>query len=56
MIWVPTPIYSMLPYLYIISGIIAMVQLDHPAGTCGSLMLMFTGMLVWKQRREKHYS
>jgi len=52
MFWIPNPIYKLLPYLYIVIGIVVFYAMDHPTSDAASFVLLLAGFVVWKQRYD----
>ena len=46
MIWLPTPIYKLLPYLYVIGGIICMVIGFSAHMRFGQIMFLLSGAIL----------
>lgn len=49
---IPKPIYELLPYLYVVSGTIAMLSELPLIGTLSGAALGMTGLLIIVKRRE----
>ncbi|OGV74578.1 MAG: hypothetical protein A3B82_00700 [Methylophilales bacterium RIFCSPHIGHO2_02_FULL_57_10] len=56
----PNKVYRHLPDLYILGGVCVVLNIDHPIGVLGGLMLVAAGLIVFHLRleyrsiREKH--
>lgn len=48
--YVPAFIYELLPYLYILVGILALVKIPGQLGTLSGMLLLVAGLLVFKWR------
>ncbi len=46
----PDRIYRMLPFAYIVVGIIVATEMDSLLGTGSGVLLGITGLLIWKMR------
>lgn len=49
---IPEFIYELLPYIYILVGILAMVKIPGALGVLSGLLLLAAGLLVFKWRLE----
>jgi hypothetical protein len=49
---IPDFVYELLPYVYILVGILAMVKIPGQLGTFSGLVLLAAGLLVFKWRLE----
>lgn len=50
--YMPDFVYELLPYLYTLVGILAMVKIPGQLGAFSGLMLLAAGLLVFKWRLE----
>ncbi len=48
--FLPDRIYRMLPFAYIVVGIIVATEMDSLLGTGSGVLLGITGLLIWKMR------
>ena len=49
---IPTPIYELLPYLYVLAGILAVAGLDTLFGKICGALLIIVGIVVYSARRR----
>jgi len=49
---IPTPIYEMLPYTYMLVGAMALVSIDTIAAKVCGLILLFVGAVIYRTRRR----
>lgn len=50
--YLPAFIYELLPYLYILAGILAVVNLPGRMGALSGVLFLAAGLLVFKWRLE----
>jgi len=50
--WLPEKFYELLPYLYIIGGLIAISDVDTPLGYASGCLLILTGGVIFLMRRD----
>ena len=48
----PEKIYRHLPDLYVVAGVCVILNIDHPIGVLGGLMLVAAGLFVFHFRLE----
>jgi len=51
----PKSIYELLPIVYVVSGVIAFIQLSHDFGQAGGIILISAGLLVTYMRFSHRY-
>jgi hypothetical protein len=54
--WFSDKLYELLPFLYGLVGIIAIVKFDTAIGYGSGALLLFTACLVWFMRRDNRLS
>lgn len=50
---IPKPIYEVLPYLYVGSGVASILNLDVMSGQVSGALLLLAGLIVYKLRVDK---
>ena len=50
--WIPDPIYKVLPPIYVVAGIGALVYSLNVVNVFSGLLLITAGIVVWMQRRS----
>jgi hypothetical protein len=50
--WLPEKFYELLPYLYTIGGVIAIIYTDTPIGYVSGSLLILTGGVIFLMRRD----
>lgn len=50
--WFPKPVYDVLPYLYVLIGGIAILNVDHPIGVLSGGVLLGIGLIIQMARRK----
>lgn len=50
--FLPDWIYRMLPFSYVLVGIIVATKMDSSIAVGSGALLVFTGLLIWKMRAD----
>jgi hypothetical protein len=50
-VWLPAPVYNLLPLVYLVVGIATMLLIDSLFALLSGGMLMLAAALLWKWRR-----
>lgn len=50
MIYLPTPVYEILPYLYLLVGILAVFNTDPIYGRIAGVLLALVGLVIYRMR------
>ena len=50
--WMPGWLYQALPYVYSLSGLVAIYFFEAPPGYSAGILLLFAACLVWMMRNK----
>ena len=50
--WIPQPVYEILPPVYGIAGVVTIFYQLHPINIVSGVLLVAAGVTVWWQRRD----
>jgi hypothetical protein len=50
--FLPDWVYRSLPFMYVMAGLIVASKMDHAFGVGAGVLLVATGLYVWKMRYE----
>jgi hypothetical protein len=50
--WKPVWLYEIMPYIYLVAGLAAILHFDTPAGYGAGALLLIAAFLIWMMRKE----
>jgi len=50
--WKPYWLYQVMPFIYLIAGVAALVYVDTPLGYAAGALLILTACLNWMKRKQ----